>query len=77
LLHSLGHLLGIYLMNIVGILDWVFTEGHSWVKAVVAKIHGAIGHLQGVIVSCKFLQWEPPDPIVLLIIDKVPEVLYD
>jgi hypothetical protein len=37
LLHPLGHLLGVYLANMIGILTWVLAEGHSQVEVVVAK----------------------------------------
>jgi hypothetical protein len=57
LLYPFGHLLGVYLANIIGILNWVLAEGHLQVEAIVAKKCGAISRLQGMIIGCTFFQW--------------------
>jgi hypothetical protein len=58
------------------VFDWVQAEGHSGMKSGVTIKRRAIGHFQVMIVSCEFYQWKLPDPIIMLIINKILDILF-
>jgi hypothetical protein len=76
LFHSLSHLLGVDFANIVWVFDWVLIESHLWMKTAVTNKCGAISCFQGMIVNHDVGQWQPQDSILLLIINKVLEILF-
>ena len=48
----------------------------AWIKTTVGKEGADIGYLRNMIVHCKLCQGEPLVPVVLLVVDIAPEVLF-